>query len=146
MNPKVELFGLDFSALTSAQAMDALAAAAVRRDGRAQVIVPTNVDCLVRLEANLDFKFHYYAKADFILADGMPVVWASRLLGRPVPERVTGADLFVGLCQRAQAEGWQVVVLGGDPQIEAEIRQGFARTFPGLRVEIVSPSMRYDPE
>lgn len=145
MHSKVELFGLDIAALTFDQAVQALARAAIQREGRAQVVVTPNVDHVVRLESNPDFKSRY-AQADFIFADGMPVVWASRLVGRPLPERVTGADLFVSLCERAQAEGWQVVVLGGDAQREASIRQGFAHRFPGLRIEILSPSMQYDPE
>jgi len=145
MHPKVELFGLDIAALTFDEATQALAQAAARRDGAAQIVVTPNVDHVVRLESNPDFKARY-AQADFIFADGMPVVWTSRLVGRPLPERVTGADLFVALCKQAQAENWQVVVLGGDARIEEEIRQGFARSFPGLRVEILSPSMQYDPD
>ena len=145
MHPKVELFGLDIAALTFDQAVETLAQAAIRRDGAAQIVVTPNVDHVVRLESNPDFKARY-AQADFIFADGMPVVWTSRLVGRPLPERVTGADLFVALCRRAQAEDWQVAVLGGDARIEEDIRQGFARSFPGLRVEILSPSMQYDPD
>jgi N-acetylglucosaminyldiphosphoundecaprenol N-acetyl-beta-D-mannosaminyltransferase len=145
MHPKVELFGLDIAALTFDEAVQTLAQAAAGRDGAAQIVVTPNVDHIVRLESNPDFKARY-AQADFIFADGMPVVWTSRLVGRPLPERVTGADLFVALCKRAQAEDWQVAVLGGDARIEAEIRQGFSRSFPGLRVEILSPSMQYDPD
>lgn len=146
MLSKVKLFGLDFSALTFEEATDALSEAATLRDGRAKVVVTPNVDHVVRLDAKLDFKSRHYAKADFIFADGMPVVWTSRLVGRPLPGRVTGADLFVSLCQRAQSEGWQVAVLGGDFQVEDEIRQRFSRVFPGLHVEIFIPSMEYDPE
>jgi N-acetylglucosaminyldiphosphoundecaprenol N-acetyl-beta-D-mannosaminyltransferase len=141
---KVELFGLDIDALTFKDSVDALAAAAVQQDGRAKVVVTPNVDHIVRLDANPEFKA-LYAQADFMFADGMPVVWASKLVDRPVPERVTGADLFVSLCQRAQEQGWQVVILGGDEHREASIRQGFATHYPRLRVEIISPSMRYDP-
>jgi N-acetylglucosaminyldiphosphoundecaprenol N-acetyl-beta-D-mannosaminyltransferase len=145
MHPKVELFGLDIAALTFDEAVQALAQDAAGRDGGARIVVTPNVDHIVRLESNRDFKARY-AQADFIFADGMPVVWTSRLMGRPLPERVTGADLFVALCKRAQAEDWQVAVLGGDARIEDEIRQGFARSFPSLRVEILSPSLQYDPE
>lgn len=145
MTPTVKLFGLDFSALTFKEATDALSDAAARNDDSPRIVVTPNVDHVVRLESSPDFKARY-AQADFIFADGMPVVWTSRLVGRPLPERVTGADLFLALCRRAQAEGWQVAVLGGDARIEEEIRQGFARSFPGLRVEILIPSTQYDPE
>lgn len=141
---KVELFGLDIDALTFDESVEALSAAAVQRDGRAKVVVTPNVDHIVRLDGNAEFK-SLYKQADFVFADGMPVVWASKLVNRPLPERVTGADLFVSLCQKAQSAGWQVVVLGGDAEREASIRQGFATHFPGLRIEIISPSMKYDP-
>lgn len=141
---KVELFELNIDVMTFESATQALADAAVRQDGRARVVVTPNVDHVVRLDANPALK-SLYKQADFTFADGMPLVWASKLMGRPLPERVTGADLFVSLCQQAQAHDWQVVVLGGDAQREAVIRQGFEIYFPSLRVEILSPAMKYDP-
>lgn len=142
---KIELFGLEIDALTFDGAAKILGEAATQQEGRAKVVVTPNVDHIVRLDSNAELKA-LYVQADFVFADGMPVVWASRLMGRPLPERVTGADLFVSLCQQAQASGWQVVVLGGDAKREPTIRHGFATHFPQLKVEIISPSMQYDPQ
>jgi N-acetylglucosaminyldiphosphoundecaprenol N-acetyl-beta-D-mannosaminyltransferase len=44
--------------------------------------------------------------SDLIVADGLPVVWASRILGEPVPERVTGIDLFESLLALASRDGF----------------------------------------
>ena len=58
-----------------------------------------------------------YRAADFVFADGMPLVWFSRLIGRPIPERVTGADLVPGLCEIAARKGLKVFMLGGAPDV-----------------------------
>lgn len=141
---KIELFELEIDALSLENASKALAKAATEQDGRAKVVVTPNVDHIVRLNSNAELKA-LYSQAEFIFADGMPVVWTSRLIGRPLPERVTGADLFVNLCKQAEASNWLVVVLGGDSQHEPLIHQGFSSHFPKLKIEIICPSMQYDP-
>jgi N-acetylglucosaminyldiphosphoundecaprenol N-acetyl-beta-D-mannosaminyltransferase len=50
--------------------------------------------------------------SDLVTADGQAVVWASRLLGDPVPERVAGIDLMGSLLTRAEQHGWRVYILG----------------------------------
>ena len=62
--------------------------------------------------------------ADVVLADGMSVVWATRLLRRPVPERVTGIDLMMALLVRADQCGYRVYCLGAT---DAVLEQAVAR-------------------
>lgn len=147
MNPAriSRLFELDLHAVTFDEAVDLLSTTVTDATGAARVVVTPNVDHLVRLESMPGFRSRY-AQADFIFADGMPVVWASRMLGDPLPERVTGADLFVALCRRAVERGWTVALLGGQPGTEADLQERFARSFPGLRIEIMAPSMQFDPD
>ena len=56
----------------------------------------------------------YLKDADFVTADGMPIVLLSKLLRRPLPARVTGADMVPAICRRCAEEGLSVYVLGGD--------------------------------
>lgn len=142
--PIRRLFGLDILAVTFDDAVTLLSEAAVRRDGAAKVVVTPNVDHVVRLDRQPEFKRNY-AQADFLFADGMPVIWASRLLGEPLPERVTGADLFTALCRQAVAGNWRVALLGGMPGDEARLQARFEEYYPGLRIDIRCPSMRFDP-
>jgi N-acetylglucosaminyldiphosphoundecaprenol N-acetyl-beta-D-mannosaminyltransferase len=144
IEPTVPLFGLDITAVPFATALEVLADAASRRDGRASIAVTPNVDHLVRLDTQPAFK-HLYGTADYIFADGMPVVWASRAFGTPLPERVTGADLAPALCERARASGLRVVVIGGLPGHEASLIEGIAAHYPGLDFEVITPSMSFDP-
>ena len=140
--PRVSLFGLPIQVASYEQALAHLLDAGARR--QAKVVVTPNVNHVVRLDAQPAFRAEY-VQADFVFADGMPVVWASRLLGKPLPERVTGADLFVSLCKAAAAQGRRVFVAGGRPGQEAALLAGFAHHYPGLKVQVVCPSMNFDP-
>ncbi|WP_322044736.1 WecB/TagA/CpsF family glycosyltransferase [Paraburkholderia sp. J67] len=142
--PRIALFGLDIAAVSFDTALDALSEAARQRDGRARVAVTPNVDHLVRLDRQPDLKA-LYRTADFLFADGMPVVWMSRMFGMPLPGRVTGADLLPGLCERARVGGWKVVIVGGQPGREHLLIDGLANYFPGLDAEVIAPSMSFDP-
>ncbi|WP_241024626.1 MULTISPECIES: WecB/TagA/CpsF family glycosyltransferase [unclassified Paraburkholderia] len=142
--PRITLFGLDIAAVPFDTALDALCEAAQQRDGRARVTVTPNVDHLVRLDRQPELKA-LYRTADFLFADGMPVVWASRAFGKPLPGRVTGADLVPALCERARVGGWKTVIVGGMPGQEQTLLDGLATHFPGLDAQIIAPSMNFDP-
>ncbi|MFY9556530.1 MAG: WecB/TagA/CpsF family glycosyltransferase [Blastocatellia bacterium] len=73
-------------------------------------------------------------EADFVTADGMSVVWASRLLGRPLKQRVTGIDLFERLVEQAARRGLSVYFLGArDEAVRGTVERLTAR-HPGLRL------------
>ena len=144
--PVCFMFGLEILAVTFEEAADLLGDKAASGLRPAQVVVTPNVDHLVRLDrASAGFRA-LYASADAIFADGMPLVWASRMLGdTPLPERVTGSDLFVSLAQRCAASGLPVFILGGMPGQEAGLTAELAARFPGLKAVVFSPSMQFDP-
>src|SRR4051812_44615649 len=72
--------------------------------------------------------------AAFVLADGMPLVWASRWRPRRLPERVAGSDLVPALCERAARRGYRVFLLGGPPGVAEEAGCQLCARFPGLQV------------
>ena len=69
-----------------------------------------------------------------VLADGQSVVWASRLLRAPLPERVAGSDLFFELLAEAERRGYRVYFLGAKPDVLARMLTAVSRQFPGLKV------------
>jgi len=142
--PTSHLFGLDICAASFNQAAHQLMALAERREGPPAIIVTPNVDHVVRLDADARFRA-LYVQADYIFADGMPLVWASRMSEAPLPERVTGSDLFVELARSAAKQQLPVFVIGGMPGQEEMLTAAFARVYPGLQVEIYCPSMKFDP-
>ena len=82
--------------------------------GNGGAVFTPNVDHIVKAESNEAFK-RAYGAVSLSLADGMPLVWASRLLGCQLPERVAGSDLLMPLMALAAKRGWRVYLLGGAP-------------------------------
>jgi len=144
-NDTTHLFGLDIRRMKFTQAFKHLLNVATHRNHITQVVVTPNVDHIVRLDTQSEFK-SLYAKSDYIFADGMPIVWASKMCPQQLPERVTGADLFVALCKGGIDNGLSIFVLGGMPGQENELLKSFAQTYPGLKVNIFCPSMQFTPD
>lgn len=71
---------------------------------------------------------------DLINCDGMPIVWASKLLGKPLPERVAGIDLFAALVERAALRGWRVFFLGAKEEVVTKVVEIFKDRYPDLQI------------
>ena len=81
--------------------------------------------------------------ADFVTADGMPVVWSQRLLGFPEAERVYGPTLTLQLCERCAAEGIPIGLYGGSPAALEAMQDTLKATFPLLKITYAfSPPFR----
>jgi N-acetylglucosaminyldiphosphoundecaprenol N-acetyl-beta-D-mannosaminyltransferase len=72
--------------------------------------------------------------SDLILADGVSVVWASRLLGDPLPERVAGIDLMTAMLGRASHRGYRVYCLGATHEVLERAVARMLADFPGLMI------------
>jgi N-acetylglucosaminyldiphosphoundecaprenol N-acetyl-beta-D-mannosaminyltransferase len=91
-----------------------------------------NVAKVVRMERDLALR-EAIAGSDIVSADGMPVVWVSRLFGSRV-ERVTGCDLLPQLVQLAADRGYPVFFLGARRDVVEELVERYRHRFPGLKV------------
>jgi N-acetylglucosaminyldiphosphoundecaprenol N-acetyl-beta-D-mannosaminyltransferase len=109
--------------LTFAGALDAIER--LIEAGAGGMVFTPNVDHVVQAETNAAFR-DAYARADLSLADGQPILWASRLLGPALPEKVSGADLVEPLLERASRRGWRVFLLGGMPGSARAVAKRFA--------------------
>lgn len=137
---RLRLGGAFLDELTFAGALDAIEALVNARAG-GSVFTP-NVDHVVTLEGNAAFR-EAYAAASLCLVDGMPVLWASRLLGLPLPEKVSGSDLVMPLMERAAARGWRVFLTGGAPGVAAqaaEVLRGRGVNVVGVNAPRIAPS------
>jgi len=72
--------------------------------------------------------------ADLSVADGVPLVWACRFLGHPIPGRVNGTDLMVRLCEVAALRGHTVYLMGGRPGAAEGAAKNLVQSYPGLKV------------
>ncbi|WP_229215802.1 WecB/TagA/CpsF family glycosyltransferase [Duganella sp. CY15W] len=95
--------------------------------------VVVNVDKLVKAQHDPELR-RIINECALINVDGMPVVWASRLLGKPIKERVAGVDLFESLMGRAAQRQWRVYLLGAREEVVAGVKQVYERRYPGLVV------------
>ncbi|WP_110182135.1 WecB/TagA/CpsF family glycosyltransferase [Nocardioides solisilvae] len=125
------LFGLDVAPLTLAQAVE-LAREAVRTRARLLIGV-VNAAKVVKLTADPLLRDSLLT-CDVLLADGQSVVWASRVLHHPLPERVAGIDLFEALLDVADRDGLRVYLLGARPDVLAALEEVVARRWPGVVV------------
>jgi N-acetylglucosaminyldiphosphoundecaprenol N-acetyl-beta-D-mannosaminyltransferase len=114
---RVRIGTLWMDAVTFDEALDTIAE--LVQAGRGGAVFTPNVDHIVMAESNERFR-QAYAGANLSLVDGTPVFWASRVLGTPLPEKVSGSDLVVPLARRAAEQGWRVYLLGGAPGVAAE--------------------------
>jgi N-acetylglucosaminyldiphosphoundecaprenol N-acetyl-beta-D-mannosaminyltransferase len=71
---------------------------------------------------------------ELVSADGQSVVWASKLLGDPLPERVAGVDLMVALLELAERRGYGVFFLGARPEVLARALERLRERYPRLDV------------
>jgi N-acetylglucosaminyldiphosphoundecaprenol N-acetyl-beta-D-mannosaminyltransferase len=78
--------------------------------------------------------YEIIVNSNLTTADGMPLVWLSRLLGNPLKERVTGADLLIQLIEVLARHKKSVFFLGGTDKINQEVAERFQKQYPDLRV------------
>jgi N-acetylglucosaminyldiphosphoundecaprenol N-acetyl-beta-D-mannosaminyltransferase len=115
--PVIQLNGVKLHAVNEAQVITHILTEI--ENGQGGVVVTPNLDHLRRYCHDLTFGA-LIAEADLIVADGMPLVWASRLQGTPLPERVPGSNLISSLTAKAGICGRSVFLLGGDAGTAAE--------------------------
>jgi N-acetylglucosaminyldiphosphoundecaprenol N-acetyl-beta-D-mannosaminyltransferase len=101
------------------------------RTGQGGWIVTPNLDILRRFTADAESR-ELILEASHRIADGTPIVWASRLAGAPVPERVPGSDLVLSLPEAAAQVGARVLLLGGNPGVAAVAARRLEDLYPGL--------------
>lgn len=109
--PVVRLKGVELHAITEQQCLDHIMQSLDH--GIGGTVVTPNLDILRRCLRDLQFAT-LVSESDLVVADGMPLIWASRLQGTPLPERIAGSDLIITLSMRAAEQGKSIFLLGGD--------------------------------
>ncbi len=129
-------------ALSAEEALAAIEVLVSRGEGGA-VFTP-NVDHVVTAERDERF-CAAYARAELSLCDGQPLRWTSPMLGLRLPERISGADLFLPLMQLAARKRLRVYLLGGPPGVADAAAERLAREL-GVQIAGVSaPRIGLEP-
>ena len=129
--PTVDLRGVRVHAVSEADAIRHILSEADA--GRGGMVVTPNLDHLHRCLHDVAFAA-MVSEAELVLADGMPLVWAARLQGTPLPQRVAGSNLITSLSQAAAEAGRSVFLLGGSPGTAEGAARVLTARFPSLRV------------
>lgn len=156
---RVEILGIGVDVVTAKEAVERVAsfwregAAEEREPGRerepdrgerrpvegaprpraARQVVTLNPEMIMAAQESAELR-EALATSALVVPDGIGVVWASRVLGTPLPERVAGIDLAAALLEVAAREGRKVFFLGGKPGVAEEAAERLCRRCPGLRV------------
>lgn len=131
MATPVNVAGFGLSRLTEQQVVATVVDAL--RDGQGGWVATPNVD-ICRAARRDPAVRELIGQASLTVADGMPLLWAARLRGTPLPERVTGASLIFSISAAAARHGQSVYLLGGEPGVPERAAQRLIRRYPDLRV------------
>lgn len=128
---RIEIGRLPVDVVDMAQAIDRIEA--LIRAGDGGTIFTPNVDHVVLAEQFQAFR-QAYERVSLSLVDGMPLLWTSRLLGTPLPEKISGSDLVEPLLERAALRGFRVYLLGGGPGVAEIAVTKLKSALPDLQV------------
>lgn len=128
--PIRDLFSIPIHAMRMEEVLDRVDETIARRGGLQIGVV--NAAKIVNMRRN-DLLRRSVLSSDLILADGISVVWASRLLGRPLPERVAGIDLMMGMFRRGNEQGYRLFCLGATDEVLDKVAARITADFPNIR-------------
>ena len=136
MNPpqgvqRIEIMGCGVDNLTMEETLGVIDGFV--KSGQPHQHVVVNVDKVVKARDDAELR-EIINNCALINVDGMPVVWASRLLGTPLKERVAGVDLFEAIMKRSAEVGWRVFLLGAKEEIVSKVKTLYEAKYPGLVV------------
>ncbi|SEO15110.1 N-acetylglucosaminyldiphosphoundecaprenol N-acetyl-beta-D-mannosaminyltransferase [Nitrosospira multiformis] len=131
MSSRVEIMGCQIDNLSMEETLNIIEG--FIKSGQAHQHVVVNVDKLVKANQDKELK-RIINNCALVNVDGMPVVWASRLLGRPLKERIAGVDLFEALMSRSAIKGWRVFLLGAREDVVSDLKRIYERKYVGLAI------------
>lgn len=123
----IAVLGLPLNPLTLDEAVSAVDG--LIQSGGSHQVATANLDFW--LNSTEDSHLHrVLASCSLVLPDGMPLVWASRLLGTPLPERVTGVDMVPRLAALSEEKGYRIFLLGARAGVADRMAEQLRREYP----------------
>ena len=129
--PPIVMMGVPLDQLTTAQALEIISEMIASRTPH--LLATANVDFLAQVQSD-DTLRRILVDADLILCDGTPLIWMSKWLGDPLPERLAGSDMVPLLLDLAQEKGHRVFFLGGRDEVVAIAEEKIKERWPGLQI------------
>lgn len=139
--PRSEIMGVGVDCVRQHEVVDHVLGCLDRGEG-GRIVTP-NVDILRQITSQRALR-PLIQSADIVVADGAPVVWASRLQGTPLPERIAGATMVWALSAGAARAGRRVFLLGGPPGSAEAAARRLARTYSPLACDSHCPPFGFE--
>ena len=132
MNHKrINIFGVPIDNLSMAESLDYIES--LIRTGTPHQHVIVNVDKLVKMQTDTALR-EAVLSCDMFSCEGQPIVWAARLLGQPLKERIAGVDLFPALIGRCAERGFRPFLLGARPEVVERVAAVLQAQHPRLQL------------
>jgi N-acetylglucosaminyldiphosphoundecaprenol N-acetyl-beta-D-mannosaminyltransferase len=129
--PPIVMMGVPLDQVTTPQVLEIIDEMIASR--QPHLLATANVDFLAQVQEDESLRSILLA-TDLVVCDGMPLVWMSRLLGDPLPERVAGSDLVPLLLDASVKKGYRVYFLGGRDEVLLQARTRIMERWSGLEI------------
>lgn len=111
---------------------------------RGSSLIFLNVDVVMKIEKD-EYLRKIVNTAEYVVADGMPLVWISRWFHRPLKEKISGSDFVPVLCEYAAKRSKTVFFAGGSQEALIKARVNLEKRYPGIRIAgSYSPPMGFE--
>lgn len=130
-SPRISILGVPIDVLTMDQAIARIEEFIAT--GQPHSVITADSSGIVEAHKDPEF-FSIFQSADLITADSVGVLWAARRKGTPLPERVSGVDIFERICKRSAEKGYKLFLLGSEPGIADMAAERCRLLFPGCNI------------
>jgi len=141
MSQKVELFGIKFDNLTIEEVKQFVED--FIKSGEKGYVVTPNAYHVILLRKDEEFR-NAYENAKIILADGVAIIWSSKLLGTALKAKLSGSDLFIEICKISAYLNKNIFILGGINNSEKIAEQKLKSLFPNIDIVSYSPPFGFE--
>ncbi len=128
---RIDILGAPLDAISFEEMLTRIRHAA--RTGRRLRIAPSSIDFVMKARRDKIFRRELW-DTELVIADGVPLTWAARLLGSPVKGRVSGTDMVWHIARLSAEESFGVAMIGGRYEITAKAAEVMREAFPGARL------------
>jgi len=125
------ILGVNVNVINEAQALQTIEEFIL--SGKPHIVVTADASAVVIAQGDEEL-MEIINSADLVTPDGAGILWASKHLGTPLPERVSGVDMVQKLCERGAETGHKPFLLGAAPGIAEEAAYALQQKYPGLQV------------
>lgn len=114
--------------------------------GKKSYVVAINVDVVMQIE-NDSYLKKIVDDADMVLVDGKPLVWISKMQGKPLKAKISGSDLVPFLCEKAAKKNHSIFIIGGKEGVASQAKVRLESKIPGIQiVGIYAPPLGFEKD